>query len=119
MPERELGSDTKIHIDIESIVMGDEGTGCRTAGNGIENRGLNLHVAPIVKIAAHEADELGADLKVAAAVVVDDKVNIALTVLKLGIGHAVELLRQRTQRLGEKSNLSTWTEISSVLVLKT
>ena len=92
----------QIHVYIQGVVVGDKRPGGGAAGDGVEHRGLHLHVASVLQEAADVADELGADDKVAAAILVDDKVHIALAVLKLRIGHAVELLRQRAQGLAQQ-----------------
>ena len=100
--EIELGGDAQEHVDIEGVVMRDEGPRGGAAGDGVEDRGLDLHIAAPVQIAADIGDEAGADLKITAGIVVHDEVHIALAVLELGIGHAVELLGQRAQGLGEQ-----------------
>ncbi|MPN32215.1 hypothetical protein SDC9_179691 [bioreactor metagenome] len=46
--EVQLSGDAHIHIQIQSIVVGDEGSGGGAAGDGVEHRGLHLHVAALV-----------------------------------------------------------------------
>ncbi len=99
-----LGGDAKIHIKVKGVMVRDKGAGGCAAGNGVENRGFNFHIAARFKIAADKGDELRANDEVAAAVVIDNKVNIALAVFKLGIRHAVVLLGQGAKRLGKKLN---------------
>ena len=71
------------------------------AKNLLENRGLNLHVA----VRLHKLTDDGDDLRTLAEYVADlgvhDEVNVALAITDLAVGEAVELLWQRTQRLGE------------------
>ena len=65
--------------------------------------GVSTSMKPArVQEAADVADELAADLEVAAALVAHDEVHVALAVLELDVGHAVELLRQGAQALGEQ-----------------
>ncbi len=95
-----------------------ERTSGRAAGNGVKYGSFNLHVASAVEERADIAYKFRADLKIAAAVIAHDEVNIALAVFKLGAGHAVELLGQRTQTLGEQRDRLDMYGNSSVLVLK-
>ena len=67
----------------------------------LENRGLNLHVAVRFHKLADDGYDLGALAEHVADLRVHDEVNVALTITDLAVGEAVELLRQRTQRLGK------------------
>ena len=100
--EVQLGRDAHVHVYIQRVVVRYEGTGRGAAGDGVEHRGLDLHEAATLKETADVAHKLRAYLKVAAALVAHDEVDIPLAVLELHIGHAVELLGQRTQALGEQ-----------------
>ena len=100
--EVQLRGDAHVHVDVQRVVVGDEGPGRGAAGDGVEHRGLDLHEPARVQEAADVADELAADLKVAAALVAHDEVDVALAVLELDVGHAVELLGQGAQALGEQ-----------------
>ena len=100
--EIKFGRYTQEHVDIQRIVMRYERTCGRAAGDGVKYGSFDLHVASAVEERADIAYEFRADLKIAAAVIAHDEVNIALAVFKLGAGHAVELLGQRTQALGEQ-----------------
>jgi len=84
--------------------MGDEGSCGRAAGDGVQYGSLDLHVASALEEGAHEAHKLRAYLKIAARLVAHDEVNVALTVLELGARHAVELLGQGTETLGEQND---------------
>ena len=97
--EVELRCNAQEHVDIKGIVMGNERSCGSTAGDGVENRCLDLHEAASVKERTDIAYKLRAYLEIAAALVAHDEVNVALAVFKLCIGHAVELLGQRTQAL--------------------
>ena len=101
----QLGRDAHIHIDIQGIVVRDEGARVRAARDGAQHRRFDLHKAERVEVAAQESDELRADLEVPLGLGVDDEVDITLTVARFLIGQAVILLRQGTQRLAEQRDL--------------
>ena len=103
--ERQLGGYTQIHVHIQRIVVGYKGSRRRAAGDGVQHRRLDFHVSAAFQEAADIAHELGANLKVAAALVAHDEVDVALAVLELDVGHAVELLGQRPEALGQQSDL--------------
>ena len=98
----QLGGDAHIHVDIQGVVVGNEGPGGGAAGDGVQDRGLHLQVVPVIQILAHMLDEGGADLEGAAHVLVHDEVHVPLAVAHLLVGQAVELLRQGLERLGEE-----------------
>ncbi len=53
-----------------------------------------------------EAMALERAMKRARDLFVDDQVDVALAVLLLRVGHAVELVGQRTQGLGQQADLA-------------
>ena len=98
----QLGGDAHIHIDVQGIVVGDEGPGGGAARDGVEHRGLHLHIATAVHKVPDMLDELGANDEVALHLRIDDQIHIALAVAQLGVGQAVEFLRQGQQGLREQ-----------------
>ena len=103
--EVQLGRNTQIHINVQRVVVGDERTSRRTARNGVQARGLNLHKTAGIHKVADLAHDSGALLKGIAYLRVDDQVNIALTVTHIGILQTVPLLRQRCKVFGEQRQL--------------
>ena len=101
----QLGGDAHIHVDVQGVVVGDEGPGGGPAGDGVQHRRLHLHKAPAVHKVPDVLDELGAYHKVALYLRVDDQVHIPLAVAQLGAGQAVELLRQGQQGLAEQGDI--------------
>ena len=99
--EGQLGRDAHVHVDIERIVVGDEGSCRRAAGDGVEDGRLDLDIAHIVQIIPQMLDELRADDEVALDLGVHDQVDITLTIAGLLVGQAVELLGQRQQGFGQ------------------
>ena len=56
--EVELGSNTEVEVDVERVVVGDEGACAGSAGNGLQDRGLDLGIAGFVKHGTHGLDDL-------------------------------------------------------------
>ena len=56
--EVKLGRNTQVHVYIKGVVVRDEGTRGSAAGDGVENRRLDLHVAAVIEEAADIAHEL-------------------------------------------------------------
>ena len=100
----QLGGDAHKHVDVQGVVVGDEGTGSGAAGDGVQDGGLHLHIAPAVQEVPHMLDELGADDEVALHLRVDDQVHISLAVAQLGVGQAVKFLRQGQKGLGQQGH---------------
>ena len=99
-----LGLNTKVHGDIEGVVVGLEGS-CRCADlNRKENGGINLKVALGVKVASDERKDLGSLNEGVLNLGVNDKVNVSLSVSLLEIGKTVELLGEGKERLCKQNN---------------
>ena len=100
--EVQLGGDTQVAFLIERVEVRDERLGSSSALDGLQDRGLDLHVA----IGLHKAAERGEDLRALAEglanVVVGDQVDIALTIAGLLVGETVKLLGQRANGLGQQ-----------------
>ena len=103
--QRQLRGDTHVHIDIQGVVVGDEGPGGGAAGNGVQDRGFHLDIAHVVQVVPHELDELGADDEVPLHLGIDHQVHIPLAVAQLPVLQAVELLRQGQQGFGEQGDV--------------
>ena len=98
----QLGGNTQVALLIERVEVRDERLGSSSALDGLQDRGLDLHVA----IGLHKAAERGEDLRALAEglanVVVGDQVDIALTIAGLLVGETVKLLGQRANGLGQQ-----------------
>ncbi len=106
--EVELVGDAEVEVDIQRVVMRDEGARGGTAGDALQHGGVHLQVALLVEIGTHLVHYLGALHESVAHVGVHDEVHIALAVAQLGVAegvvhHAVFLLddRKRAQALAE------------------
>ena len=100
--QRQLGGDAHVHVDVERIVVGDERTGSRAAGDGVEDRSLDFDVTRVIHRLADAGDDLGTLDERVLDVRVDDEVDVALTVPGVRVLQAVELFRQGQQALGKE-----------------
>ena len=106
--EVELVGNTQVERNVEGVVVRDEGPGGGTAGNRLQNRGLDLQIAAGVEILAHRGVDLRTFDENIFYSLVYYQVDVALAVTQFGVfervvGHAVFHLddRQRAQRFGE------------------
>ena len=106
--EIKLGSDTEIEVDVERIVVGDERTSTGTTGNLLEDWCLDLGVTSLVEHLTHGTDDGGTLLEHVLHALVDNQVEVALTIAQLGVveaivGHTILILddRQGTDALAE------------------
>ena len=99
----QLRRDPQVHVHIERIVMRDEGLGRGAAGNRLHHGRLDFEEVERIQVTAQEADDPGAGHEDIAARFVDNEVNIALPIARLGVGQAVPLVRQRPQRLHQQA----------------
>src|ERR1700740_585102 len=76
--EVELGRDAEVEILVEDVVGRDERLGEAAAGARLEERGLDLDEALAVEIGADRGDDLRAEHKVAAHLLVHEQVEVAL-----------------------------------------
>ena len=103
--QMQLGSYTHVHIYIQRIVVGYKGPRGGAGSGSIEYGGFYLYKALIVEPAAHLGYYYAALYEGIADLGVHDKVYEALTVAKLGVLEAMELLRQRPEGLAQKLHL--------------
>ena len=97
--------DAQIHVDVQRVVVGDEGTGRRADLQRAQHGGIDLEVAVIVHEFADGLDDLRALDEGIAHFGVDDHVEVALAVAGVHVLEAVELLRQGMQAFGEQRDL--------------
>ena len=100
--EVQLGGNTQVALLIERVEVGNERLSRSAALDGLQDGGLDLHVA----VGLHKATEGGENLRTLteglANVVVGDQVDIAPAIAGLFVGKTVELLGQRTNGLGKQ-----------------
>ena len=101
----QLQRDAQLQILIQGVVVGEEGAGSGAAGIGHQQRRLHLQKAPPVQKIADLPDNLGALDKGVPGLVVHEQVHIPLAVAQIRVGHAVVLLRQDLESLGQQQDL--------------
>ncbi len=102
--EVELKGNAQTHVHVQRIVVRLKGARGGAARIGDEHGRLDLDKALLVEKAADLADHERALDKGIARFGIHDQIDIALAVAQLAVGHAVELLRQRLERLAEQGH---------------
>ena len=100
--EVELGGDAQVEVEVEGVVVGDEGLGQGPAGDGVEHRRLHLDEAPVLQPAAEQADHPAAEEEGGPGLLGDEQVDVALAVAGVGVGQAVPLVGERPAGLGQQ-----------------
>ena len=99
----QLRRDAQEHLLVERVVVRDERLGVRAARDRVQHRRFDLEEVVLDHELANRRHRLAAREEARARVLVGDQVDVALPVLLLLIGHAVELVGQRAQALGEQA----------------
>ena len=102
--EVQLRRDAQVHVLPERVVVRDEGPRDRAARDRLHHRGLDLEEAEGVEEVAQEPHHARAHAERLARGVVDDQVDVALPIARLGVREAVPLVGQRTQRLHQQAH---------------
>jgi hypothetical protein len=100
--EIQLGRDAQEHLLVERVVVGHERPGVGAAGDRMEHRRLDLDEAVLDHEAADRRERLAARDEARARRLVGDEVDVALAVLLLGVGEAVELVGQWPEALRQQ-----------------
>ena len=98
----ELGGDAQVEVEVEGVVVADEGLGQGPAGDGVEDRRLHLHEAPVLQPAAEQADHPAAEEERGAGLLGDEQVDVALAVAGVGVGQSVPLVGERAAGRGQE-----------------
>ena len=98
----QLGRDAQEVVTVERVEVRNERLRVRAAQNRMQKRRLHLVEALLLHIAADGSHDLKALFERALDLGIHNKVDVALAIARLLVGQAVELLRQRAQRLGQK-----------------
>ena len=108
----QLRGDAQVEVDVQRVVVGDEGACAGTAGDGLQDGRFHFGIAGFVQHGTHGADDFRALQEGIFHAVVHDEVHVALAVAQFGvlegvIGHAVLVLHdgQRAQALGQYGQL--------------
>ena len=100
----QLGRDAQEHFLIQRVVVRLEGFGVGTAGDRVQHRRFDLQEAVADHVVADAGQGLAAGDETAARGLVGHQVHIALAVLDFLVVHAVELVGQRAQALGDQAH---------------
>src|SRR5713226_4233534 len=95
----QLRRDAQVELHVERVVVGLEGPGDRAARDRLHHRRLDLEVAFVAQRLAQRLNYFCSSPEDLPYLRVDGEVDIALAVAHLLVGQAVELLRQRANRL--------------------
>ncbi len=103
--EIELRRDAQIQIDIQCIVVCDEGSRRCASRDGMHHRRFNLYISARIEKAPQLLNNLRAGNKHLSRFVVGNQVQIALPVAQLNVGQPMPLFWKGQQRLGKKCQL--------------
>ncbi len=98
----ELRRDPEVEVEVEGVVMRDERTRQRAAGDGMEDRCLDLDEAALLQPAPREADDAAAREEDVARLGVRPQIDVTLPVAGLDIGDAVPLVAEAAAGLGQQ-----------------
>ena len=98
----QLGGDAQVEVEVEGVVVGGERPGQRPAGDGMQQRGLDLDEAAVLEEPAGLRHDAAAGLEHPHAVVVGPQVRVALAVAEVGVGDALPLVAEAPAGLGEQ-----------------
>jgi hypothetical protein len=102
--EVQLRRDAQVHLLVERVVVRGEGLGVGAAGIGC-SIGVSTSRKPACTMKSRIEDmRLAARHEAPAGLFVRHQVDVALAVLHLLVGHAVELVRHGAQALGEQAD---------------
>lgn len=111
--EVQLGGNTHEHVEVEVVVVGDEGLGGGTTSNHVHHRGLDFQEVALVQEVAQVRDHLGARDELVTDVGVHDQIEVALAVAQLlvleavmGLGQHAQTGREKLDGLGEDGQLT-------------
>ena len=97
----ELGGNSQGELHVERVVVSDERTRGRTAGDRVQHRCLHLDVTTVLEKPAQRGDDAKANVEHAPGFVVGDEVDVALPVARVDIGEAVPLVGQLARGAGQ------------------
>jgi hypothetical protein len=98
----QLRRDAQEHVDVERLVMGHERRRETASGDGLQHRGLDLHVPLAVEMCSEGRQHLRSRYDAGSRVRVRGEVEVAPAVADLDVAQAVPLLRKRAQGLREQ-----------------
>ena len=86
----QLCGNTAIEVDVQTVVVCDEGTCACTTSNALQDGSLYLGITSLIQTLAQGADNLCTLQEGFLNTLVYDEVNIALTETQFGVGECVK-----------------------------
>ncbi|KAH3686882.1 hypothetical protein WICPIJ_002147 [Wickerhamomyces pijperi] len=78
--QEQLWGNTHVHVEVQVVVVGDERLSSGTTGNDVHHWGFNLDELPVVQELSDVGDDLGSGDELVSGGVVDDQVQVSLSV---------------------------------------
>lgn len=103
--EEEFGGNTHEHVELEIVMVSDEGLGGGTTGDLVHHGGFHFQKALLVQVRAEVADDLGASDELVTDIGVHDQIQVTLTVSLFLILEAIVGLGQHAQTGGQQLDL--------------
>lgn len=95
--EIQFGCDTHEHVEVQIVVVSDEGLGSGTTSNHVHHGSFDFQETVVVEERAEVRDDLGASDELVADIVVHDKIKVSLAVTKFLILETIVSLGQHAQ----------------------
>ena len=102
--EVQLQGDAQVHVEVEGVVVGDEGARRRPALDALQHRALDLHEAAVGEVLADGADGGVPDPEDLPGPLVDLQVDVTLPVAGLDVGQPAVLVGGLDQRLAQQGD---------------
>mmetsp|Transcript_23325 Transcript_23325/g.64452 ORF Transcript_23325/g.64452 Transcript_23325/m.64452 type:complete len:382 (+) Transcript_23325:935-2080(+) len=97
----QLRGNAHVKLHVEVVVVGHEGACSCTTGDHVHHGRLHLQEFPLIQVLAHKLDDLSADDKVVAHILVADEIQVALAVARLLVLEAKVRLGRHVQAGGQ------------------
>src|SRR5690606_18488772 len=101
----QLEGDAQVEVMVEGVVMGDERPRVCATRYGLQHRRLHLEEPAVIEVTPDVRHGLRAQHECPLRLLVDDEVEVALTVARLLVDQSMVLGRQRPECLGEQTEL--------------
>ena len=96
------GAIAQVQVDVEGVVVGDEGPGRGPARDGVEHRRLHLDEAPVLQPPAGPRHHPAAQEQRLPGPFVGPQVGVALPVAQVDVGDALPLVAEAAPGLGQQ-----------------
>ena len=101
--EVEFGADAHEEVEVEGVVVRDEGAGGGAAGDGLHHGSFDFNEVAVGEEGADGGDDLRAEEEGVHRFGVGEEIDVTLAIAEFGIGEAVEFVRRGQEGLGEEA----------------